>query len=223
MLLIVCAEARSAGVLNLGIMAGAADDAGCVGYTAGIINSEMHSTGGSVTDLETTYAPVIYAGLTYVNESLMVKIGWEYATNVFYSGKGSVSGAADNSVEVDFSRYTFPVSAGIVLPLTDRDRLYFAGGVNFSYILMKVKQSNPASLVFSQYTEDSHTFSSYLSGIHIKLGGEASLGRSSSVVIEAARYFGNYKRVKSEDGLSETLIGINSFEIMAGINYSLDL
>lgn len=211
-----------AGQLEMGIMAGIADDAGCVGYTAGIINSEMRATGGSVTDLETTYAPVLSANVSYLSESFLVKISWEYATNIFYSGKGTVSGAADNSAEIDFTRYTFPVSVGIALPLTSRDRIYFAGGVNLSYVEMKVKQSNPASAIFSMYTDDSHTYSSYVTGVHFKLGAEVVVSRNYSFTIEATRYFGNFKRVTSEDKLSDTFIGVNSFEIAAGINYILN-
>jgi len=219
--LLICAGADAAGIFNLGVMGGVANDAGSVEHVTGEINKEMRQvSGATVTELETTYTPVFAVNLAYINDSLLIKVGWEYTTNAFYKSEGSVDNAGTvNKVEVDYSRYTFPVSFGLVVPLTTRDRFYFAGGINVSYVLMKVKQSNPSLFL---YPGSSHTYSAYLSGTHLKFGAESLLTRNYCFAMEFTKYFGTTKKVKSEDGNSTVPISVNSFEITAGITYNLD-
>jgi hypothetical protein len=215
-------ETRATGIFNLGLMAGAANDAGNVEQVAGDINSEMRSVAGaSVMELETAYSPVLSVNLAYISDTLLFKTGWEYSTNSFYNSSGSIRKLGiTNAIEVDYTRYTFPLSFGIVLPLTDRNRFYFAGGLNISYVLMKVKQSNPGTI---SYPGKSHTFSAYVTGTQLKFGAETLIDRNYSFAFEVTRYFGNHKRIESEDGNASALMSVNSFEITAGINYNMDL
>jgi hypothetical protein len=226
-ILLFWANAQAAGIFNLGLMAGAANDAGNVEKIAGDINMEMREyqsahPGTTVTELETSYSPVFSVNLAYINNALLIKTGWEYTTNAFYNPAGSVheSGFAENKVELGYSRFTFPVSFGIVIPMTNRNRFYFAGGLNMSYVLMKVKQSNPAAL--TSYPDESHTFSAFIAGTHVKCGAETLMERNYSFAVEFTRYFGNPTKIKSEDEISEIFISVDSFEITAGINYNID-
>lgn len=218
-------DAGAAGIFNMGMLAGIANDAGSVEKTAGDINMEMRAvTGASVEEIETTYTPVFAVNIAYISDTLLIKTGWEYTTNIFYNPAGSINNAgAKNSIEINYSRYTFPLSIGVVVPLSDRNRIYFAGGINTSYVLMKVKQSDPSAAPLSLYPGGSHTFSAYITGKHFKFGAEAQVSRNYSFAMEFTKYLGNSKKVKSEDQNSEILMSINSFEITAGVNYNVDL
>ncbi|PKL18312.1 MAG: hypothetical protein CVV49_06930 [Spirochaetae bacterium HGW-Spirochaetae-5] len=224
MILLLCADLHAAGIFNLGLMAGAANDAGDVEYITGNINSEMRSIpGAGVTELDASYAPVFSVNLAYINDTLLVKTGLEYSTNSFYYSSGSVkSGGAVNNVKLNYSRFTFPITFGLVIPYSERNRLYFAGGINISQIFMVVKQSNPAGVNLPSYPESSHTFSTYITGTHLKFGAETLLDRNYSFAVEFTKYYGNTKKVQSEDENSEVMMGMNAFEITAGINYSID-
>ena len=90
-----------------------------------------------------------------------------------------------------------------------------------SYILMKLKQTNPA--VLTSYPDNSHTFSGFIAGTHIKCGAETLIERNYSFAVEFTRYFGNPTKVKSEDENSEISLSVNSFEISIGVNYNIDL
>jgi len=220
LILVIWSEAQASGIFNLGLMAGAANDPGNVEEVAGDINTEMRSVAGaSVMEMETIYSPVISVNLAYISDTLLIKTGWEYSTNVFYNSAGSIDTGVKNTIEVDYSRYTFPLSFGIVLPLTNRNRFYFAGGLNFSYVLMKIKQSNPGTI---SYPDKSHTFAAYVTGTQLKFGAETLIYRNYSFALEITRYFGNHKRIDSEDENASVLMSVNSFEITAGINYNID-
>jgi len=227
LILFFCVDTQASGIFNLGLMAGAASDAGNLEKIAGDINMEMREyqanhPGTTVTEIETTYAPVFSANLAYINDNLLLKTGWEYTSNILYNPEGSIkpSGLQKNVIELDYSRFTFPVSFGIVIPLSNRNRFYFSGGLNMSYVLMKVKQSNPAALTL--YPNESHTYSAFIAGTHIKCGGETLIDRNYSFAMEFTRYLGNPAKIKSEDENSEIFMGVNSFEITAGINYNID-
>ncbi len=222
LILLLWINTEAAGLFNLGLMAGVANDAGNVEEVTGDFNMEMRSVvGATVTELETTYTPVLSVNIAYINDNLLIKTGWEYTTNYFYNSSGSINSAGTaNKIEIDYSRYTFPVTLGVVIPLTNRDRFYFAGGLNMSYVVMKVKQSNPG--FWAAYPDKSHTFASYIMGTHIKCGAESIISRNYSIAFEFTRYYGNPKKVKSEDKGSETFLNVNSFEITAGINYNID-
>lgn len=218
--MLLWADVEASGLFNMGLMAGAANDAGNIGKTAGNINLEMReSAGADVKEIETTYTPLVSISLGYINDTLLVKTGWEYATNVFYNSSGSING---DKIELDYSRYSFPLSLGVVIPLTSRNRLFFAGGMNMSYVLMKVKQSNPAPALLSKYPGESHTFSAYLTGKHLNFGAEALVSRNYSFAMEFTKYFGNNKKVISEDENSAIWISVNSFEVTAGVKYNID-
>ncbi len=225
LILLLCINTEAAGIFNLGLMAGVTNDAGNVEEVAGDINMEMRNyqvlnAGTIVTEIENTYAPVLSVNIAYFNDNLLIKTGWEYTTNTFYNSSGSITDGAENKIEIDYSRYTFPVTFGVVIPLTARDRFYFAGGLNMSYVVMKVTQSNPG--FWTLYPEKSHTYAAYIMGTHIKCGAETIISRNYSFAFEFTRYFGNPKRVKSEDKKSETFMSVNSFEITIGINYNID-
>ncbi len=223
LILILCADLHATGIFNLGLMAGSASDAGDVENIAANINNEMRVSGTDVTELETTYAPVFSVNLAYINDTLLVKTGLEYSTNSFYDSSGSVkSGGAVNNVKLNYSRFTFPITFGVVVPFSERNRLYFAGGINISQIFMVVKQSNPAGVILPSYPDSSHTFSTYITGTHLKFGAETLLDRNYSFAVEFTKYYGNTKKVQSEDENSEIMMGMNAFEITAGINYNID-
>ena len=224
LVLLLCGKLHAAGIFNLGLMAGAANDAGDVENIAGDINSEMRaSIAPTVAELETTYAPVFSVNLAYINDTLLIKTGIEYSTNSFYYSSGSVeSGGSANNINLKYSRFTFPVSFGMVIPLSERNRFYFAGGINISQIFIVVEQSNPAGVNIPSYPDDSHTFATYITGTHLKFGAETLLDRNYSFAVEFTKYSGNTKRVTSEDENSEVMMGINAFEITMGINYNID-
>ena len=226
-ILLVCADLHAAGIFNLGLMAGAANDIDNVSGIAGDINTEMReyqsvNAGTDVTEIETAYSPVFSVNLGYINDYLFIKIGWEYTSNSFYNPSGSIkpAGLPVNEIKLEYSRFTFPASFGVVIPFTDRNRLYFAGGLNMSYLIMDVNQTSPAAIPF--YPADSHTFTAFIAGTHLKCGAETLISRNYSFAIEFTQYFGNPKKITSEDGYSEILMSLNSFEITAGINYNLD-
>ncbi len=225
--LFIWAESHASGTFSMGIMAGASNDAGNVNKLAGDINADMReyqnsNSGTIVTEIDTTYTPLVAISLFYIKESLLVKAGWEYTTNAYYKSSGSIKPPAgdENKIEIDYSRFTFPVSLGMVLPLSARDRIYFGGGLNMSYILLKVKQSDPGLLAL--YPEKSHTFSGFTAGTHLLCGAETVLSRNYSFAVEIIKYFGNPVKIQSEDKNSEMYMSINSFEITAGINYNID-
>ena len=227
LILFVYTNSQAAGIFSLGLMAGASSDAGNVEKIAGDINMEMREyqashPGTAVTELETFYTPVFSANLAYINDNLLIKTGWEYTSNALYNPEGSIkeSGLPENTIELNYSRFTFPVSFGIVIPLSDRNRFYFAGGINMSYVLMKIDQSNPAALTL--YPDESHTYSAFIAGTHLKCGAETIIDRNYSFVVEFTRYFGNPAKIESEDENSEIFLSVNSFEITAGINYNMD-
>ncbi len=224
LILFLCGDLYATGIFNLGLMAGASNDAGDVENIAGNINSEMRSIAGAdVSELESKYSPVFSVTLAYINDSLLMKTGIEYSTNSFYNPSGSVeSGGADNEVDLKYSRFTFPVSFGIVIPLSERNRIYFAGGINMSYVVALVEQSDPAGVNLPSYPEDSHTFAGYITGTHLKFGAEALIDRNYSFCVEITKFSGNAKRVKSEDENSEIMMSMNTFEITAGLNYNID-
>ena len=225
MILFLWADVEASGLFNLGLMAGVANDAGNIGAISGNINQEMKGVAGAdVKEIETTYAPVFSMNLGYINDTLMVKAGWEYSTNVFYNSSGSISSLGNiNKIELDYSRYTFPISLGIVIPLTNRNRLYFAGGLDMSYVVMKIRQSNPdPAVLLSRYPGESHTFSAYITGKHLNFGADALISRNYSFSMEFTKYFGNDKKVVSEDENSVTRLTVNSFEITAGAKYNID-
>lgn len=224
LILLLWGDLHAAGIFNLGLMAGAANDAGDVENIAGDINSEMRAVpGASVTELETTFAPLFSVNFAYINDTLLFKTGMEYSTNSFYYSSGSVkSGGAVNDVKLNYTRFTLPVTFGKVIPFDERNRLYFAGGINISQIFMVVKQSNPAGVNLPSYPDSSHEFSTYITGTHLKFGAETLLDRNYSFAVEFTKYYGNTKKVESEDGNSEIMMGMNAFEITAGINYNID-
>ncbi len=225
LLIFLCVDLHAGGMFNVGFMAGAADDAGGVDKIDGDINMEMRSTAGAtVAELDTTYSPVFSINLGYVSDSLMIQGGWEYTTNVFYKSRGSIkTGSTANEIEVTFSRFTVPLSLGIAIPLTDRDSIYFAGGVNMSYVILEVKQSSPSSAPLSAYPAGSLHYTAFISGSHLKCGGDIRLSRNYSFAMEFTQYFGNTKKVENEEKNSKILLGVNSFEITAGINYNIDI
>jgi hypothetical protein len=183
----------------------------------------MRASGTDVTELEAGYAPVFSVNFGYISDTLLIKTGLEYSTDSFYYSSGSVtSGGAVNNVKLKYSRFTFPVTFGKVIPFSERSRVYFAGGVNISQIFMVVEQSNPAGVNLPSYPGSSHTFSTYITGTHLKFGGETLLDRNYSFAVEFTKYYGNTKKVQSEDENSEVMMGMNAFEITAGINYSID-
>lgn len=229
LLLLLWADSRASGIISMGIMAGASNDAGNINKIAGDINSEMRiyqiaNAGTTVTEIDNTYTPLVSLNFSYIKESLLIKIGWAYTSNTFYKSAGSITPPAsqENKIVLDYTRFTFPASVGIAIPLTARDRFYFAGGLNISYVFFKITQSDPVPALFTNFTDDSHTYSAFLAGTHIMFGAETLLDRNYSFAVEFTKYFGNPKRIQDEDENSEIFMSINSFEITAGINYNLD-
>ena len=227
LVLIIWIETYASGKISMGIMAGASNDAGNISKIAGDINSEMReyqiaNSGTEVTEIETTYTPLVSLNFSFVKESLLIKAGWEYTTNSFYKSSGSIqpSAGSENKIELDYTRFTFPVSFGMVIPLTGRDRIYLGGGLNISYFLFKITQTDPGLLAL--YPDKSHTYSAFIGGTHVMCGAETVLSRNYSFTIEFTKFFGNPSKVQSEDENSEMYMSINSFEITAGINYNIN-
>ncbi len=227
-LIVISAAGMSyGGTFSVGLSAGFADDSGTMGKMVRDINSDMRTTeiaapGTEVNELENFYMPVFSANFTYSYNLMLIKFSWEYSRYFLYKPSGDIDTPVNpkNEIEIDFSRFTFPLSVGIQVPIDSRSRFYFAGGVNFSYFMLDVKQKEPG--VISLFPGESLSFASYLAGFHFKAGAEAQIGRNYSFVVECTRYMGRQSRVESEDKTADLDISMDAFEITGGLNYTVD-
>lgn len=220
-LFILClplASVQASGIFGMGINAGVSGEGGSLGDLARKINTEMHITGGSIEDVDVPYLPVLAIEFLYSQRSLVVGVGWEYCTSLIMAPEGSISG---NTVTIDYTRFTFPLTVGMAIPLSDRTRFYFAGGMNVSYMVTQVNQSSPGAI--ASYPSDKHLFTAYIFGFHFKTGAEAVVSRNYSLVFEYTCYMRRAKQVKDSGETAETIMGGSDFEITAGIRYNLDL
>ncbi len=212
----------AAGVFGMGISGGVSGEGGSLGDLARNINIEMPSVGGSFEEIDVPYLPVLSIEILYSQRSLIIGLGWEYCTSIVMAPEGSVSG---NTITIDYTRFTFPLTIGMAIPLTERTRFYFAGGINVSYIVMQVNQSDPAVWVTPPYglSADKHLFTGYVYGFHFKTGAEAVVSRNYSLVFEYTQYMRRANKVKDRTETAEIIMGGSDFEITAGIRYNLDL
>lgn len=208
----------AAGILGMGINAGVSGDGGSLGDVARNLNIEMHSIGGAIEEIEVPYLPVLSLEFLYSQRALILGFGWEYCTSILMPPEGSISG---NSITLDYTRFTFPLTAGMAIPLSERTRFYFAGGINVSYIVTRISQSSPGA--FASYPADEHLFTGYVFGFHFKTGAEAVISRNYSLVFEYTHYMRRIITVKDEDATAEIIMGGSDFVITAGIRYNLDL
>lgn len=217
-LLVPVAQVYSAGIFGMGVNAGVSGDGGSLGDLARNMNIEMHTVGTTVKEIEVPYLPAVSIEFLYSNRALFFGIGWEYCTSILMAPEGSVDG---NTISIDYTRFTFPFTAGLAIPLSDRARFYFAGGLNVSYIVMQINQSSPGAI--AAYPADEHLFTGYVFGFHFKTGAEAVVSRNYSLVFEYTCYMRRAVTVKDETGTAEIIMGGSDFEITAGIRYNLDL
>lgn len=218
---------NAAGSFSAGILLGVAGDGGSVGKIAEDLNYEMREIKASdpaaeVDEIPVYYTPALTLNFRYFYDRLMLQLGWEYAASLFYNESGSVKPSAGtvNKIEIEYSRFTFPLSAGLVIPAGRQTRFYMAGGFNISFVMLEITQSNPGS--FSYLPEKKNSYSAYIPGFHMKFGAEAVLSRNYSIVFEYTRYMSINKTVESESGKSKIHMGLNTFEIAAGINYTVN-
>lgn len=223
----LAAPLYSTGSFSTGILLGAAGDGGSVGKVADDVNYSMTRIKASDPDAKIDVVPVYYTPALTVNfryfyDRLMLQLGWEYAASLFYDESGSIkpSDGEKNKIEIEYSRFTFPLSAGLVIPATRRTRFYMAGGFNVSFVMIEIKQSNPGT--FSKLPEKKNSYSSYIPGFQMKFGAEALLSRNYSILFEYTRYMSNSRTVESDSGNSRLTIDMDTFEIAAGINYTVD-
>ena len=216
------ASVYAAGVFGMGMNAGFSADGGSPGDLARNLNIQMHTVGGAVEEIDVPYLPVVSIEFLYSQRSLIVGLGWEYCTSIAMAPEGSVG---TNTITIDYTRFTFPITMGMAIPLSDRKRFYFGGGLNVSYIVTQVNQSDPSVWVTPPYglSSGKHLFTGYVFGFHFKTGAEAVVSRNYSLVFEYTHYMRLAKRVKDEDGAAEIIMGGSDFEITAGIRYNLDL
>jgi hypothetical protein len=212
------ASVYATGIFGMGISAGVSGEGGSLGDIARDINIEMHSVGGSIEDVDVPYLPVLSIEFLYSQRSLIVGLGWEYCTTLIMAPEGSIAG---NTITIDYTRFTFPLTVGMAIPLTDRTRFYFAGGFNISYIVTQVNQSSPGAL--ASYPDDKHLFTRYVGGFHFKTGAEAVVSRNYSLFFEYKYYMRRADSVHDKSGSAELIMGGSDFEITAGLRYNLDL
>jgi len=220
----------AAGSFSTGILFGVDGKGGSVGKIADDLNYEMRiikagDPAAEVEEIPVYYAPSLTLNFRYLYDRLMLQLGWEYSASLFYNETGSVKPAAapENKIEIEYSRFTFPVSAGVVIPAGKRTRFYMAGGFNVSFIMLEITQSNPGSpAMFSYLPDETNSYSAYIPGFHFKAGTEVLLDRNYSVLFEYTRYMSKSLSVESENENSEIKIGLDTFEIAFGINYTVD-
>ena len=223
LLLSLSFNAWSAGIFSTGIGLGASGDTGGLDSTVSYINSEMRkfqiaNPGTSVTEIESPYSPVIALNFSYIYNYSIFKAGWEYSGNYFLKRSGSL---ADNDIEISYSRFTFPVSAGLLIPYDRKSRFYFAGGVNYTYAEMLIKQSDPDPAWI--LPDKKYTFAGDILGFHVKAGGEVLLSRNYTFLFEVTRFFGKESKVDSEEDNARFPLRLNTFQFTAGINYTVDI
>lgn len=215
----------AAGSFSVGLVAGVSGDGGSVSKTAGNLNCDMRRIKASapatdVDELPVYYTPALSAILSYYYDRMMLRLGWEYASTPFYNEKGSID-PPGNEVELEYYRFTFPLSAGLVIPAGSSGRFYFSGGVNLTYAVIEITQSNPGT--FPTLPDHKSTFSGYLPGFHLKIGAEAVLSGNYSLLVEYTRYMGKFKKVESDNENASIHMGLDTFEISAGLNYKVNL
>jgi opacity protein-like surface antigen len=212
----------AAGIFGMGISAGLSGEGGSLGGLARKINHQMPAASADYTAIDVPYMPVFAIEFLYTQRSFYFGLGWEYCTSLLMTPEGSVGG---NKITIDYTRFTFPLTIGMSIPLTDRSRFYFAGGLNFSHIVTQVNQSDPTAWTTAPYglSEEEHLFAEYFYGFHFKTGAEAKVSRNYSIMFEYTRYMGHAKWVKDDDGVAEIIMGVSDFEITVGLRYNLDL
>ena len=218
-----CSSAWSSGIFSTGIGFGVSGDTGGIDNTVDYINSEMRkyqilNPGTEVTEIESLYSPVFALNFSYIYNYAIFKAGWEYSTNFFLVKEGSLG---NNDIEIYYERFTLPVSAGIVIPFDRKSRFYFAGGLDYSYASLRIKQSNPDPAWI--LPDKKYTFAGDLIGFHVKGGAEVSISGNYSMFFEFTRYFGTENSVKSEEDNGEFSLRLNTFQFTAGINYAVDM
>lgn len=220
MLLIIAmmAPASAAGIFGMGINSGVSGEGGSLGDLAHKLNIQMNASGADVDEIEVPYLPVLSLEFLYTQRSLIIGLGWEYCTTLIMAPEGSIDA---NTITIDYTRFTFPLSAGMAIPLTERARFYFAGGIDLSYIVTQLNQSDPGAI--SSYPEGRHLFTGYVFGFHFKIGAEAVLSRNYSLVFGYTNYMRRTTSVRDDADSAEIIIGGSDFEITAGIRYNLDL
>lgn len=219
-----------AGSFSTGILLGIDAKGGSAGKVADNLNYEMRiikagDPAAEVEEMSSYYAPSLTLNFRYLYDRLMLQLGWEYSATLFYNETGSVKPAAapENKIEIEYSRFTFPLSAGVVIPAGKRTRFYMAGGFNVSFIMLEITQSNPGSpAMFSDIPDKISSYSAYIPGFHFKFGTEVILDRNYSVLFEYTRYMSKSLSVESENKNSEIKLGLDTFEIAFGINYTVD-
>lgn len=230
LLFLLAAPVFASGSFSTGILLGVDANGGSVGKIADDLNYEMRviragDPAAEVDEIPVYYAPSVALNFRYLYDRLMLQLGWEYSATFYYNEKGSVkpTSGSENKIEIEYARFTFPLSAGMIIPAGKRTRFYMAGGFNVSFIMLEITQSNPGSpAMFSSLPEKESSFSAYIPGFHFKFGTEVMLDRNYSVLFEYTRYMGKSLTVESETGNSEIKLGLNTFEIAMGINYTVD-
>lgn len=214
----IMAPASASGIFGMGINAGVSGEGGSLGDLARKLNIQMNAAGGSVDEIEVPYLPVLAVEFIYTQRSLIISLGWEYCTSFIVLPEGSIGA---NTITLDYTRFTFPLTIGMAIPLTERTRFYFAGGMDVSYMVTQLNQSDPGAI--ASYPDAKHLFTGYVFGFHFKIGAEAVLSRNYSLVFGFTNYMRRTTPVRDEADSAEIIMGGSDFEITAGIRYNLDL
>ncbi len=210
---------HASGIFGMGINTGVSTDGGTPGNICRNLNVEMHDVpGADVTEFEPVRVPVLGIEFFYVYQSLLIGIGWEYCSTLILNPEASID---DNTITMDYNRFTFPLTAGMAIPLSSRARFFFAGGFYMNYIMLQINQSSPGVLASMPGKEA--LYDGYVFGFLFKVGAEAVLSRHYSLAFQYTCYLGRTTSVQDQDKLSETVIGGSETELTVGIRYSLDL
>lgn len=219
----LCKQGWSSGIFSTGIGLGVSGDTGGLDSTTAYINSEMRkfqilNSGTEVSEIDNLYSPVIALNFSYIYNYAIFKAGMEYSGNFFLSGKGTLG---SNDIKISYDRFTVPVSMGIVIPFDTKNRFYIAGGIDYTYATLQIKQSNPDPAWIMP--EKKYTYAGDIIGLHIKAGAEVVIHKNYSLVVEVTKFLGFKNNVKSEENNGEFSLHLDAFQVTAGINYSVDM
>ncbi|HPD78625.1 MAG TPA: hypothetical protein PKX79_11215 [Spirochaetota bacterium] len=225
--LLLYTELYATGTFSTGFLFAVDGQNGAIDKIRNDINHDMRLTqysdpSTSINEIDTIYSPSLSINFRYFYDRFMMQLAWEYSTCFFFNEKGSItpSSGDKNTIELKYSRFTFPFTMAIILPAWNNSRFFIGGGLNLSFMMLEVNKSDYATL--TRFPDKKNTYSGYIPGFHFKIGAETTLSRNYSISFEYIKYMSKNFTVKSDNGNSEIYMGLNSFEIGVGINYNVN-
>jgi hypothetical protein len=161
----------AAGSFSTGILLGVDAKGGSVGKIADDLNYELRiikagDPAAEVNEIPVYYAPSITVNLRYLYDRLMLQLGWEYSATFFYNEEGSVKPTAgsENKIEIEYSRFTFPLSAGLVIPAGKKTGFIWQEDLMLVLLCSKSRRAIRVRLPCSRISLKRRTASPLISG-----------------------------------------------------------